>query len=100
MRTTLLDLFGKHILLWLDYSLRRSETLNEGQDGDKDLAIISDFERLLQYYMDETKTPSGGFLEDEDKTCVTTKTRNTLVKHNKKIPTSVCMALACQHWKG
>lgn len=67
VRTTLLDLFGKHILMWLDYNLTRSETLNEGQDGDKDLAIMSGFERLLQYYMDWTKTPSGGFLEDEDK---------------------------------
>ncbi|XP_064881830.1 cTAGE family member 5 isoform X2 [Oncorhynchus nerka] len=64
--TTLLDMFGKHKFLWLDYSLGSSETFTDGQDGDNDLAIISDFERLLQYHIDETKTPSGGVLEDED----------------------------------
>ncbi|XP_071238403.1 cTAGE family member 5 isoform X3 [Salvelinus alpinus] len=64
--TTLLDMFGKHKLLWLDYSLGSSETLTDGQDGNNDRAIISDFERLLQYHIDETKTPSGGVLEDED----------------------------------
>lgn len=64
--TTLLDMFGKHKFLWLDYSLGSSETLTDGQDGVNDLAIISDFERLLQYHIDETKTPSGGVLEDED----------------------------------
>uniref|UniRef100_A0A4W5MPZ1 MIA SH3 domain ER export factor 2 n=1 Tax=Hucho hucho TaxID=62062 RepID=A0A4W5MPZ1_9TELE len=64
--TTLLDMFGKHKFLWLDYSLGSSETLTDGQDGDNDLAIISDFERLLQYHIDETQTPSGGVLEDED----------------------------------
>ncbi|KAG7466240.1 hypothetical protein MATL_G00162700, partial [Megalops atlanticus] len=50
----LLALFGKHKLLWLDYCL--SNTENGDEDKDNNLAIMSDFERLLEYHSEiETK---------------------------------------------
>ncbi|XP_055721214.1 transport and Golgi organization protein 1 homolog isoform X4 [Salvelinus fontinalis] len=89
--TTLLDMFGKHKLLWLDYSLGSSETLTDGQDGNNGRAIISDFERLLQYHIDETKTSSGGVLEDEDQSrkCVPLRKLEILLSNIKNRFTQV-----------
>ncbi|XP_019909675.2 melanoma inhibitory activity protein 2 isoform X3 [Esox lucius] len=65
--TILLDLFGKHKLLWLDYIQESSETSNEDKDNDNDLAILSHFEKLLNYHMDETKTALDGLMENKYK---------------------------------
>ncbi|KAL0969710.1 hypothetical protein UPYG_G00231200 [Umbra pygmaea] len=65
--TTLLDLFGKNKLLWLEYIQRSSECFKQNQDVDNGSAIISDFERFLQYHMDDTKTTSDGLMEDDYK---------------------------------
>ncbi|XP_069049121.1 cTAGE family member 5 isoform X2 [Lepisosteus oculatus] len=58
----LLDVFGRHKLLWLDYSLENTETGISGL-GDDDLAIFSDFERVLEHHQETVSVSTGSSTE-------------------------------------
>ncbi|XP_048830189.1 transport and Golgi organization protein 1 homolog isoform X2 [Brienomyrus brachyistius] len=62
-----LDLIGKHKLMWLDYQLANLRDWEAVENTDDDLAILSDFERLLQYHIEITSTSKGSQADGDTK---------------------------------
>ncbi|XP_066551050.1 cTAGE family member 5 isoform X2 [Amia ocellicauda] len=46
----LLEVFGKHKLLWIEYCLDNTNGDIEGQTNKEDLSLLSDFERALEHH--------------------------------------------------
>ncbi|KAG5857747.1 hypothetical protein ANANG_G00022660 [Anguilla anguilla] len=61
-----LDVFGKHKLLWLDYCLGNTEIEEEVQNNDNNLAILSDFERILKYHSEIISTSTKSTQNDRN----------------------------------
>ncbi|XP_029114360.1 cTAGE family member 5 isoform X2 [Scleropages formosus] len=59
-----LDILGRHKLLWLDYHLGNPEDEGIVESFNDDLPILSDFERMLQYHIEMTVTSKGS--QDDD----------------------------------
>lgn len=49
-----LDLIGKHKLMWLEYQLANLRDWETVENTENDLAILYDFEQLLQYHIELT----------------------------------------------
>ncbi|XP_023684533.2 cTAGE family member 5 isoform X6 [Paramormyrops kingsleyae] len=62
-----LDLIGKHKLMWLDYQLANLRDWEAVENTDNDLAILYDFERLLQYHIELTSTSKGSQADGDTK---------------------------------
>ncbi|XP_061074755.1 cTAGE family member 5 isoform X2 [Conger conger] len=61
-----LDVFGTHKLLWLDYCLGNTGTEDEVENNDNNLAILSDFERILKYHSEIISTSTKSKEDDRN----------------------------------